>query len=115
MTTYSNRRARRAGEHLSWLPSPSDAKTTSDGDGSQDNLVRVGDGGRWVYTLLVMEGYSHKIPAGMSTEYQDTVAMLQLLAAALAEYGRAAGMVSDNGSVFTSEVYEGLGARVGLV
>jgi len=76
--------------------------------------VRVGDGGRWVYTLFVMEGYSHKIPAGMSTEYQDTVAMLQLLAAALAEYGRPAGMVSDNGSVFTSEVYEGLLGALGI-
>ena len=44
----------------------------------------------------------------MATEYQDTVAVLQLLSAAFAEYGRPEGLVSDNGSVFTSAAYEGL-------
>jgi hypothetical protein len=36
------------------------------------------------------------------------VAVLQLLNAALLEYGAPEGMVSDNGSVFTSDAYEGL-------
>jgi len=71
-------------------------------------LVRVGDAAHWVYSLCVIEGYSRKILAGMATEYQDTVAVLQLLHAALSEYGRPDGIVSDNGSVFVSEAYEGL-------
>jgi transposase InsO family protein/transposase len=63
---------------------------------------------RWAYSLCLFEGYSRKILAGLATEYQDTIAVLQLLAAALAEYGRPAGIVSDNGAVFTSAAYEGL-------
>jgi len=71
-------------------------------------LVRLGDDEHWVYSLCVIEGYSRKILAGMATEYQDTVAVLQLLSAALSEYGRPEGIVSDNGAVFTSDAYEGL-------
>jgi Integrase core domain len=71
-------------------------------------LVRLDDDNHWAYSLCIIEGYSRKILAGMATEYQDTIAVLQLLAAALAEYGRPAGIVSDNGAVFTSAVYEGL-------
>lgn len=71
-------------------------------------LVRLGDDDHWVYSLCIFEGYSRKILAGMATEYQDTVAVLQLLTAAFAEYGRPRGMVSDNGAVFTSDAYEGL-------
>jgi transposase InsO family protein len=71
-------------------------------------LVRIGEDRHWVYSLLIIEGYSRKILAGMATEHQDVVAALQLLNAALREYGRPAGSVSDNGSVFTSEAYEGL-------
>jgi hypothetical protein len=71
-------------------------------------LVRLGDDDHWVYSLCVIEGYSRKILAGMATEYQDTIAVLQLLSAALSEYGQPDGIVSDNGSVFTSDAYEGL-------
>jgi transposase InsO family protein len=71
-------------------------------------LVRLDDDEHWAYSLCIIEGYSRKILAGMATEYQDTIAVLQLLAAALAEYGRPAGIVSDNGAVFTSAAYEGL-------
>ncbi len=71
-------------------------------------LVRLDDAGHWAYSLCIMEGYSRKIVAGMATEYQDTIAVLQLLAAALREYGRPAGIVSDNGAVFTSDAYERL-------
>lgn len=77
-------------------------------------LVRLGDDAHWAYSLCVIEGYSRKILAGMVAEYQDTVAVIQLLAAALAEYGRPEGLVSDNGSVFTSEIYEGLLETVGI-
>jgi putative transposase len=77
-------------------------------------LVRLGDDDHWAYSLCVIEGYSRKILAGMVSEYQDTVALVQLLAAALAEYGRPEGLVSDNGSVFTSEIYEGLLETVGI-
>ena len=58
--------------------------------------------------MCIIEGYSRKILAGMATEYQDTVAVLQLLYAALSEYGQPEGIVSDNGSVFISDAYEGL-------
>jgi len=71
-------------------------------------LVRIGEDRHWVYSLLIIEGYSRKILAGVACEHQDVVAVLQLLNAALLEYGRPDGMVSDNGSVFTSDVYEGL-------
>jgi transposase InsO family protein len=62
----------------------------------------------WVYSLCIIEGYSRKILAGMASPYQDVVAVLQLLSAALSAYGRPEGIVSDNGSVFTSDAYEGL-------
>ncbi len=77
-------------------------------------LLRIGEDRRWVYSLLILEGYSHKILAGMATEHQDLVAVLQLLNAAIAEYGRPDGMVSDNGSVFTSDIYEGLLRALGI-
>jgi len=79
-------------------------------------LVRLDDDSadHWVYSLCVIEGYSRKILAGTATEYQDTVAVLQLLAAAFAEYGRPEGLVSDNGSVFTSDAYEGLLSELGI-
>jgi transposase InsO family protein len=71
--------------------------------GTQDEL-----GAEWVYSLCIVEGYSRKILAGMASPYQDVVAVLQLISAALSAYGRPEGIVSDNGSVFTSAAYEGL-------
>ncbi len=70
------------------------------------HLVRLDD--HWAYSLCIIEGYSRKILAGMATEYQDTIAVLQLLSAVLSEYGAPEGLVSDNGSVFTSAAYEDL-------
>lgn len=69
---------------------------------------------RWAYSLCIFEGYSRKILAGLATEYQDTIAVLQLLAAALSEYGCPEGIVSDNGSVFTAAAYEGLLNELGI-
>jgi transposase InsO family protein/transposase len=69
-------------------------------------LVRLDD--QWTYSLCVMEGYSRRILAGMATPYQDEIAVLQLLNAALTEYGCPAGIVSDNGAVFTAEAYQSL-------
>ena len=77
-------------------------------------LVRLDDEGHWAYSLLVLEGYSRKILAGMATEYQDTIAVLQLLAAAFVEYGRPDGIVSDNGAVFTAHAYERMLAELGI-
>lgn len=71
-------------------------------------------GDQWTYSLCIIEGYSRKILAGMATEYQDTLAVLQLLAAALAEYGRPVGIVSDNGTVFTSDAYKALLGDLGI-
>jgi transposase InsO family protein len=70
--------------------------------------------GHWTYSLCVIEGYSRKIFAGMATPYQDAVAVLQLLSAVLMEYGCPKGIVSDNGSVFTSDACEGLLERLGI-
>jgi len=77
-------------------------------------LVRLDDDDHWAYSLCIFEGYSRKILAGMATAYQDTVAVLQLLSAALSAYGRPEGIVSDNGSVFTSDAYEGLLEELGI-
>jgi transposase InsO family protein len=77
-------------------------------------LVRIGEDHHWVYSLLILEGYSRKILAGMATEHQDVVAVLQLLNAALLEDGQPAGIVSDNGSVFLSEAYEGVLGGLGV-
>jgi len=58
--------------------------------------------GSWVYSLCVIEGYSRKILAGMVSPHQDLTAILQMLYAALSEYGCPQALVSDNGSVFTA-------------
>lgn len=62
--------------------------------------------GKWVYSICVLEGYSRKILAGMVSPYQDVVAVLQLLCAALTEYGRPQGVVSDNGGAFSALDYK---------
>jgi len=72
-------------------------------------------GNRWTYSICIIEGYSRKIFAGMASEYQDEVAVLQLLTAALTAYGCPASMVSDNGAVFTADAYCGLLETLGIV
>ena len=61
--------------------------------------------GRWIYSICIIEGYSRKILAGMVSPHQDLTAVLQILHAALAEYGCPQALVSDNGSVFTAGDY----------
>jgi transposase InsO family protein len=61
--------------------------------------------GNWVYSLCIIEGYSRKILAGMASPHQDLTAVLQILFAALSEYGCPQAVVSDNGSVFTAGDY----------
>ena len=61
--------------------------------------------GSWVYSICIIEGYSRKIVAGLASPHQDLTAILQLLFAALAEYGCPHALVSDNGSVFTAKDY----------
>ena len=56
--------------------------------------------GSWVYSICLIEGYSRKIVAGMASPHQELPAILQILFAALAEYGCPQAIVSDNGSVF---------------
>jgi len=67
-------------------------------------LVRLAD--EWVYSLCLLEGYSRKILAGMASQHQDLLAVLQLLFAALAEYGCPAMVISDHGAVFRAEDYQ---------
>jgi transposase InsO family protein len=62
--------------------------------------------GKWAYSICIIEGVSRKILAGLVTRFQDELAVLQLLHAALSEYGCPWGIVSDNGSVFTANAYE---------
>jgi transposase InsO family protein len=89
-----------------------------EGDGAQESQESQDQQGtpveQWVYSLCVIEGFSRQILAGMASPYQDVVAVLQLLSAALSAYGRPEGIVSDNGSVFTSDAYEGLLATLGI-
>jgi transposase InsO family protein len=61
--------------------------------------------GSWIYSICVIEGYSRKILAGMVSPHQDLTAILQILYAALSEYGCPQALVSDNGSVFTAGDY----------
>lgn len=68
----------------------------------------------WTYSVVVIEGYSRQILAGMSSEYQDSIAILQILAPALAAYGKPEGIVSDNGAVFTSDAYTSLLQTLGI-
>lgn len=69
--------------------------------------------GKWVYSICIIEGISRTILAGMTSRYQDEVAVLQLLHTALSNYGRPWGIVSDNGSVFIADAFldvlDGLG------
>ena len=58
-----------------------------------------------MYSLCIIDGFSRKILAGMASDYQDELAVLQLLHAALAEYGCPEGIVSDNASVFKADAY----------
>ena len=59
--------------------------------------------GGWVYSLLVLEGYSRQILAGTACSYQDLTAVLQILYAAVAEYGAPDLIVSDNAKVFQAQ------------
>ena len=61
--------------------------------------------GSWVYSICLIEGYSRKIVAGMVSPHQDLTAILQILFAALAEYGCPQAIVSDNGRVFRAGDY----------
>lgn len=68
------------------------------------SLVKLDTG--WVYSLCIIEGYSRKILAGMASTHQDTLAVLQLVHAAITTYGRPDGIVSDNGAVFHAHAYQ---------
>lgn len=61
--------------------------------------------GSWVYSICLIEGYARKIVAGMASPHQDLTAILQILFAAVAEYGCPQAIVSDNGSVFRAGDY----------
>ena len=61
--------------------------------------------GSWVYSICILEGYSRKILAGMASAHQDLTAILQLLFAALTEYGCPAMVISDHGAVFRAGDY----------
>ena len=66
-------------------------------------LVKLDE--RWVYSICIIEGYSRAILAGMASEHQDLTAVLQILYAALSEYGCPEVIVSDNAKVFYAHHY----------
>jgi putative transposase len=66
-------------------------------------LVKIND--RWVYSICVLEGYSRTILAGMASEHQDLASVLQILFAALTQYGCPDVIVSDNAKVFYAHHY----------
>jgi len=70
---------------------------------------------KWVYSICIIEGVSRTILAGMVSRHQDELAILQLLHAAIGDYGVPWGIVSDNAAVFTAEAFlrvlEGLGIQ----
>ena len=70
--------------------------------------------GSWVYAICVLEGYSRKMLAGMVSPQQDLIAILQILTAALTEYGCPHTIVSDNGAVFTAHAYQDLLEHLGI-
>jgi putative transposase len=70
--------------------------------------------GSWVYSLCVLEGYSRKMLAGIVSPHQDLTAVLQILFAAVSEYGCPQALVSDNGSVFTAKDYLALLRDLGI-
>ena len=66
-------------------------------------LVKLETG--WVYSICILEGYSRTILAGTASEHQDLTAVLQILLAALSEYGCPDTIVSDNAKVFQAHDY----------
>ena len=64
--------------------------------------------GKWCYSICIIEGYSRTILAGAASEYQDLTAVLQVLFAALQEYGCPEAIISDNGSVFAAKRYKAI-------
>lgn len=77
--------------------------------GSIDIRYLVKRDGHWICGICILEGYSRKLLAGMASEYQDLIAVLQLLAAALTNISSPMGIVSDNGAVFTAQTYHSSG------
>jgi transposase InsO family protein/transposase len=69
---------------------------------------------KWVYSICIIEGVSRTILAGMASRYQDELAILQLLHAALGDFGVPWGIVSDNASVFTAEAFMRVLERLGI-
>jgi hypothetical protein len=70
--------------------------------------------GGWVYSLLVLEGYSRQILAGLACTHRDLTGVLQVLYAALVEYGAPAWIISDNEGVFHAHDYRGLLDALGI-
>ena len=68
----------------------------------------------WVYSIAILEGYSRCFLAGMASIYQDELAILQLVHAAVAEHGCPEGMVSDNGGAFIGAAYKKMLGDLGI-
>jgi putative transposase len=62
----------------------------------------------WTYSICIIEGYSRTILAGMASEHQDLTAVLQILFAALSEYGCPEVIVSDRAGVFCANHYKAI-------
>ena len=70
--------------------------------------------GKWVSSICLVEGYSRTILLGLTSPYQDLVAVLQALHGALTTYGCPQGIVSDNGAVFRASGYRRVLETLGI-
>ena len=69
------------------------------------------DGVRW-WSLIILEGYSRTMLAGMIAPTEATWAALMVLHTACLRYGAPAFLVSDSGGAYTSNDFEAVCARL---
>lgn len=92
-------------EQESHNKAPTEGKQGRQGQREKRRRRKQRQKGHWTYSVCILEGYSRKILAGMVTEHQDSMAVLQILHSAIEAYGAPEGIVSDNGSIFTGRHY----------
>ncbi len=70
--------------------------------------------GQWIYSILVLEGYSRKILAGGVSYTKDLVAVLAVLYSAMQARGLPEAMVTNGESVFQAVAYMSLCEEFGI-
>jgi len=70
--------------------------------------------GQWVYSILILDGYSRKILSGGAFLHQDFVHFLMVLRDALMDNGCPDNIVSDNGGIFKTSILVTACAELGI-